>query len=132
MMVRASSQQLHGFVARQAVSEEEPQERLVARLHARLTAAQPGVERLPPLGRQGEHPARSRSRRLALPGDQPEPLEPAQLRIELAVARGPEETRRAVDDVLHLVPAHPPHAQQPEHDTGGRVCLHTIYLTDIC
>src|SRR5207237_4121001 len=50
-------------------------------------------------------------------------LEPAQLRIDLPVARCPEEAGGAVDDSLDVVPGARRFCQEPQHDRRNRCPL---------
>ena len=50
--------------------------------------------------------------------------EAAKLGIDLAVARGPEEAGRLVDELLDVIAAHRPEAEHPEDHVGGGVELH--------
>ena len=59
------------------------------------------------------------------PSIRPAVGELAELGIDLAVARGPEEPRRVVDERLDLVAAHRPEPEHPEdHASGRREGLH--------
>ena len=97
MPALAALEQLQRLVPRQRVGEEEPQQRLVAQLDRHRVAVEPLDERLTAGRGQLVDPAAAAAARLVLALDQALALEPPQLRVDLAVAGGPEEARRAVD-----------------------------------
>src|SRR5207244_1906481 len=104
--------------------EEEPQQRLVACLDPGLAPVEPVAQRLPPRGREPVLAARTPAARRVLAGDPTRLLEPAQLGVDLPVARGPEVPDRFVDDPLDVVARTRAESQQPEHDPRHRIRLH--------
>src|SRR3954469_12610377 len=114
------------------VEEEELQESLVARLEQRRVArAQPVVQRGLPRPRQLVRARRAPVRRGVLAADQALLLEPLQLRIDLPVARGPEEAGGHVDQLLDLVAGLPAEADHSEDDSGGGVHVSPRYIAQI-
>src|SRR5439155_11326761 len=103
-----------------ALREEELEHRLVADLVGRLgLGGEPVVEC--PLARGGQAvlgPG-APAGRLGPAPDQSALLEPLELRIDLAVAGGPEKARRDVHDLLDLVPGALAEPQHPEDDAAG-------------
>src|SRR5207253_6871655 len=82
---------------------------------------QPSLELGPSGRRQAEDPAGAAAVRRVLALDQPLELEPAQLRVDLTVARGPEEAGRAVDRRLDLVARAGADREEPEDHRSHRV-----------
>ena len=103
------------------VGEEQLEHSLVANLPLDgAVAGQPLLERVFPCRRQLVDRAGPSARRLIAASDQLLRLEPAQLRIDLSVARGPEVPRRAVDELLDVVPGLLAERDHPEdHAPGG-------------
>ncbi len=124
MSPRPCLEQPERVVAWQHVGEEQPQQRLVPQLDRHLAAVQPVVERRPAVVRQTVEPAWPGTAAGILALDEPLTLEPLQLGIDLGVARGPEEPRRAIDDRLDLVAGARLVRQQPEDHPRRAALLH--------
>src|SRR5439155_25273542 len=126
----AAFQQEESLLARERIREEEPQERLVAELDRDRRPEEPVRERVAAGLREPVDTPVPAATRGVLALDQPFLLEPPQLRVDLPVARRPEETRRAVDDRLDVVARARPEREHPEHHRSDCRLLH-IYLDDI-
>src|SRR5262249_1112427 len=104
--------------------EEELQESLVAKLVDLRRPRDPGLGSPPALS--------SELVDLALPGplggvaslDQPGLLQPLQLGVDLAVARGPEEAGRFVDQLLGLIAGPRPRCQHSDDHFARCAQLH--------
>ena len=106
----------------QQLTEEEPQQCLVAHLERIARLVQPFVERLSSSRCQlVDTAAHSPARRLRS-SNEPPALEPAELRIDLPVARPPEEARGAVGNLLDVVPRARTEGEKSEDDPcrGGQ------------
>ncbi len=101
----ADAEQPQRSLAREQVGEEELQQALVADVDAEIGLAQPLLETAASLAGQGVDGPRASAPRGSLTLDQPRRSEPAQLWIDLPVARIPEEPGRLVDRLLDLVAA---------------------------
>src|SRR5262249_39744680 len=116
----AALEQLQRLLARQRVGEEQPQQVLVAKLDDRGVAEGPALAPVAPRVCEPVDAARTRAVRGVLARDEPFLLEPAQLGIDLAVARRPEEARRAVDGRLDLVARARAEREEAEDDRRDR------------
>ena len=109
------------LLGRQQVAEEEPEQPLVPVLEdPPLSIGEPGVERLLAFRRQPVLGPLARPSRTRLGGDQPGPFQPLQLRIDLPVARAPEEAGRELDHVLDVVARLRAEAEEAEDDSRSR------------
>src|SRR6266511_3860658 len=105
------------------IGEEHLQQSLVTRREPqRLPRRQPVAQRTP-AGR-GDAVLLPPTRPALLALDQTRTLEPLQLRIDLAVARAPEERGRALDGPLDVVARTLPEGDHPEHDLCRWTQLH--------
>src|SRR5690349_15765323 len=120
------------LVGREAVREEELEEALVAQLQReRLVRAQPRVQRLVPGRREVVLAPRATVCGRVPPADQALFLQAAQLRIDLAVARGPEEPRGHIHQLLDLVAGPPAVADHSADDACRRTHVSARYIAPI-
>src|SRR5262249_27961377 len=119
----AALEQHQRLFARQSRREEQPQERLVTELDPRARAQHPLDQRLAARFGQPVDAARAAAVGRILTVDETLGLEPAQLWVDLAVARGPEEPSRLLDCLLHVVPRHRRICEEAEDDGRYRAAL---------
>jgi len=120
----AGAQQPEPLLDRRDVGEEQPQQRLVPELVTRLDTVQPAEQR--GATRLGD-PVRAPPPAVCggrLAGDPAGSLEASQLRVDLAVAGGPEMADGAVDRLLQVVAAPRPLVQEAEQRPGDGGELH--------
>ena len=108
------------FVGKE-LTEEEPEETLVAQVVQVPVAAEPLRQRAPAVGRQLVHAAAPAAVRLFPGDDESRALERRELGVDLSVARPPEEPRREVRDTLDVVAGARPPLEEPENDAGSGV-----------
>ena len=99
----AATHELRELVGGNELAEEKLEQPLVPHVVLLLGRREPLVERPAPLRRQTVDAAANVPARLLARADEACSLQPSQLRIDLPVARAPEEPRRAVGDLLDVV-----------------------------
>ena len=110
---------LECLLARERVSKEDLEQALVAQNgHVGRPGSPFDERRAARIGQLVLLPLSTPGRR-ELPGDEACLLEAPQVRIDLPVARVPEEPRRLVDDALDVVPRAGAEAEHPEDDVCG-------------